>query len=53
MAQSTCTTSRTGAIGEDLVSIALMRFLNWTPRKEERDEGIDHNVEIPPDAGHP
>jgi hypothetical protein len=47
------TTRTTGATGENLVSNALMQCLDWIPRKEELDEGIDFNVEIPADPPHP
>lgn len=46
-------TRATGATGENLVSNGLMQYLDWTPRKEELDEGIDFNVEIPADPPHP
>ena len=46
-------TRTTGATGENLVSNALMQYLDWTPRKEELDEGIDFNVEISADPPHP
>lgn len=45
--------SRTGATGENLVCIALMQYLEWTPRKEELDDGVDFNVEVPADHRHP
>jgi hypothetical protein len=47
------TTRTTGATGENLVSNALMQCLDWIPRKEELDEGIDFNVEIPAHPPHP
>jgi hypothetical protein len=30
-----------------------MQCLDWIARKEELDEGIDFNVEIPADSTHP
>jgi hypothetical protein len=46
-------TRATGATGENLVSIALREHMDWIPRKDEFDEGIDLNVEVPADPPRP
>lgn len=46
-------TRATGATGENLVSIALRQHMDWIPRKDEFDEGIDLNVEVPADPPRP
>lgn len=53
MSRATRRTRATGATGENLVSIALREHMDWIPRKDEFDEGIDLNVEVPSDPTRP
>lgn len=46
--KSGLTTSQIGEQGEGLVANAIRKLLGWQPRKDPADDGIDHNVEIPP-----
>ena len=39
--------------GENLVKNRFFEILQWIPRKDHPDDGIDLNVEIPPDGGRP